>query len=241
MPSHLEVAISLETLFICTGNICINGTWDSLSPRCPEDGLLQSSMLLTFSRWGYWLPHLGTWLVSLGCNLSCVQCTLKIMEEGKKKSSARVKGGVNHCDFQIGKRAYSRFRENWGEGNTSPSCTLVFFLLELVSPFHVDYCSQPYYCRPEVLADLFWIRTREEKPFHFSTEAAVRNILLRGRSTEQDSWFPHTDVHLQDGHDSPSLNLLWLPNMASNFSKARNPLIGTFSWRRFLVLAHTSQ
>lgn len=64
------------------------------------------------------------------------------VEEGKKKTSARVKGGVNHCVFQIGKRAYSRFREIWDEGNTSPSCAQVFFLLELLSPFHVDYCSQ---------------------------------------------------------------------------------------------------
>lgn len=77
----------------------------------------------------------------------CVQSLMyavnfEIIEEGKKKSSARVKGGGNHCDFQIGKCAYSRFREIWGEGNTSPSCTLVFFLLELVSPFHVDDCSQ---------------------------------------------------------------------------------------------------
>lgn len=38
-------------------------------------------------------------------------------EEEKKKSRARVKGGVNHCDFQFGKHAYSRFREIW-DGET---------------------------------------------------------------------------------------------------------------------------
>lgn len=51
-----------------------------LSPRwsCPEDGLLWSNMLLTYSRWGYWLP--GTWLTSLVSSLSCRQWTLKILK-----------------------------------------------------------------------------------------------------------------------------------------------------------------
>lgn len=39
-------------------------------------------------------------------------------EERKKKSSVRVKGRVNHCNFQTGKYACSRFREIWGRGNT---------------------------------------------------------------------------------------------------------------------------
>lgn len=56
-------------------------------------------------------------------------------EERKKKSSVRVKGRVNHCNFQTGKYACSRFREIWGEGNTFVYSGL--FLL-----FHVDYCSQ---------------------------------------------------------------------------------------------------
>lgn len=197
-------------------------------------------MLLTFSGWGYWLSSLGIWLVSLVCHLSCRQWTLKVPKKGKR--SARVKGGVNHCDFQISKHAYSRFWEIWGEGNASPSCTLVFFLLELSSPFHVDYCSQQTLGPGWSLLD----QNQRGKSISFqywsSSEKCLSEVQIRCVNTEQDSWSPHTEVHLQDGRDSPSLNLLWLPDTATNFSNARNPFTDIFSWRRrFLVSAHISQ
>jgi len=68
---------------------------------------------------------------------------VKGIREGEEKSNAGAEGGANPCDFQVDKHIYSNFREiGVSRENTSPSCTLVIFLLELASLFHVGQCSQ---------------------------------------------------------------------------------------------------